>query len=89
MLDLVINVDDETYAKLDKLDQDALRAWHEHSKQLAKHKGEKRGPKQQKIDLERVVNLYKIYGTGDNAIVNPASHPFHLTVKNRADAEKK
>jgi hypothetical protein len=28
MLDLVINIDQETYDKLDKLDQDALEAWH-------------------------------------------------------------
>ena len=28
MLDLVINIDQDTYDKLDKLDQDALEAWH-------------------------------------------------------------
>jgi len=28
MLDLVINIDQDTYDKLDKLDQDALESWH-------------------------------------------------------------
>lgn len=40
MLDLVINIDDETYKKLDKIDQDALEAWHNNYNQLSKYKGE-------------------------------------------------
>lgn len=28
VMDLVIDIDPQTYAKLDKLDQDALEAWH-------------------------------------------------------------
>ena len=70
MLDLVINIDQETYDKLDKLDQDALEAWHKNYNQYKLKQGERRDPHQQKVDLERIVNLYKIYGTSQNAIVN-------------------
>ena len=51
MMDMVINVDAETFGKLDKLDQDALEAWHNNYKALSKAKGEKRDAAQQKVDL--------------------------------------
>lgn len=89
MMDLVINIDQETYDKLDKLDQDALQTWHNNYQQLSKHKGEKRDFFQQKGDLERIVNLYKVYGTNDNALVNQVRKPYQLTVKNREQAQQK
>ena len=89
LTDLVINIDPDTYAKLDKLDQDALEAWHANYKQLARHKGERRDFLQQKVDLERIVNLYKVYGSSENAVVSQATNPFSLTVKNRKQAHEK
>ena len=41
MLDLVINIDQETYDKLDKLDQDALEAWHKNYNNMKARQGER------------------------------------------------
>lgn len=42
MLDLVINIDQETYDKLDKLDQDALETWHKNYNQFKMKQGDKK-----------------------------------------------
>lgn len=76
VMDLVIDIDKETYAKLDKLDRDALEAWHNNYEQLCKQRGESRDPYQQKVDLERIVKLYQAYGTSDSAVVSQAGRPY-------------
>jgi hypothetical protein len=89
MLDLVINIDQDTYDKLDKLDQDALEAWHKNYNNFKMRQGERRDQYQQKVDLERIVNLYKVYGTSQNAIVHQVNNPTMLTVKPRKEATEK
>ena len=72
------------YEKLDHLDREALRRWYANAKQFANGPKEKRTVK---TDVRRVVDLYKLYGSDQSALVNPSSDKLCLEVRNRSTAE--
>ena len=72
------------YEKLDHLDREALRRWYANAKQFANGSKEKRTVK---TDVRRVVDLYKLYGSDQSALVNPSSDKLSLEVRNRSTAE--
>ena len=43
----------------------------------------------EKQELDRITELYKLYGSDMSALVNPAHNPYLLKVQNRDHAERK
>lgn len=71
--------------KLDKIDKHAIVNWRKQKKKRGKKtKHLPRSNSGEINDLKRIVNLYKIYGNDNLALVNPAENPGVLQVRNRS-----
>jgi hypothetical protein len=62
-------------AALDAFDKQALKRWKKTVKKAAKKGKMKRNEIEEFNDLKRIVDLYKIYGNDNIALVNPAENP--------------
>ena len=70
-------------AKLDLMDRDALDNWRKNYEYLAKKNNVQRSIESQKADMNKIIELYKIYGNDTTALVNPAENRFVLEVRDR------
>lgn len=71
--------------RLDKIDKHAMVNWRKQKKRKGKkQKNLPRSNSGEINDLKRIVNLYKIYGNDNLALVNPAENPGVLQVRNRS-----
>jgi hypothetical protein len=75
--------------KLDKIDKHAIKHWRKTKKKRNQKNKLKRSNSGDINDLKRIVELYKIYGNDNLALVNPAENPGILQVRNRSAEKRK
>ena len=73
---------------LDSVDKHAIKRWKKNQKKARKKGQLKNNDSTDLNDLAKIVNLYKIYGNDNIALVNPADNPGILQVRTRS-AEKR
>ena len=74
--------------KLDTVDKNAIKRWRKNVTKARKKGQLKHDDGVLLQDLSKMVNLYKIYGNDDVAMVNPVENPGILQVRTRS-AEKR
>lgn len=75
--------------KLDKIDKHAIKHWRKTKKKRNKKNKMRRSNSGEINDLKRIVELYKLYGNDNLALVNPAENPGILQVRNRSAEKRK
>lgn len=73
---------------LDTVDKNAIKRWKKNVTKARKKGQLKHDEELLNHDLSKMVNLYKIYGNDEIAMVNPAENPGILQVRTRS-AEKR
>ena len=76
-------------AALDAFDKQALKRWKKTVRKAAKVGNMKRTDNEELNDLRKIVDLYKIYGNDNIALVNPAENPGVLQVRTRSAEKRK
>ena len=61
--------------KLDKIDKHAIKHWRKTKKKKNRKNKLRRSNSGEINDLKRIVELYKLYGNDNLALVNPAENP--------------
>ena len=75
--------------KLDKIDKHAIKHWRKSKKKRNTKNKLRRSNSGEINDLKRIVELYKVYGNDNLALVNPAENPGILQVRNRSAEKRK
>ena len=62
-----------------------MRRWYANAKVFAGGSSEK---KSIRTDVRKMVDLYKLYGSDEIALVNPSADKLSLEIRNRSTAER-
>lgn len=73
---------------LDLLDRQALENWRKNVNQLNKLHRLRIPQEQQLALLAKIIDMYKIYGNNNTALVNPQDNPYILQIKDRDEVRK-
>ncbi len=60
---------------VDALDKHAIKRWRKNVRKARKRGQLARSPSGELDDLKKIVNLYKVYGNDNTALVNPIEQP--------------
>jgi len=74
---------------IDQIDRPALEAWLNKQKDEQKKKKQGRSIKADNNRLSKIIDMYKLYGSNDTALVKQRDNPSHLQVWNRDYAIKR